>query len=72
MRDLRTDAVLVVSAGQICGIVTDRDLAVRVLAARRDPDATRLDRICSTVSTAGDPQPRSDPDATGATTGRRG
>ena len=31
----------------MCGLVTDRDLVVRVLAAGRDPRTTRLGEVCS-------------------------
>lgn len=39
--------VLVLRDGELCGIVTDRDLVVRVLAAGRDADETTLGEICS-------------------------
>jgi signal-transduction protein with cAMP-binding, CBS, and nucleotidyltransferase domain len=35
-----------------CGIVTDRDLVVRVLASGKDPKKTKLDSICSWDITA--------------------
>jgi CBS domain-containing protein len=38
-------SVPVVEDGELAGIVTDRDLAVRVLAKRRDPDTVILDEI---------------------------
>lgn len=38
-------SVPVVDDGELAGIVTDRDLAVRVLAKRRDPDTVILDEI---------------------------
>ena len=42
MREHGTGTVLVVSGGRFSGIVTDRDIAVHVLADDRDPMATRL------------------------------
>src|SRR5690554_7808375 len=38
-------AVVVQDAGRVVGIVTDRDLAVRVLAAGLDPDKTSLSDV---------------------------
>jgi CBS domain-containing protein len=39
--------VIVVRDGQICGVVTDRDIVVRVLAEGRDPNETQLSEVCS-------------------------
>ena len=39
--------VIVVRDGQICGVVTDRDIVVRVLAEGRDPNQTQLGEVCS-------------------------
>jgi CBS domain-containing protein len=39
--------VLAEEDGHLCGIVTDRDLVVRVMAAGRDPHVTTLGDICS-------------------------
>ena len=39
--------VLVLTDGRLSGLVTDRDITVRVLAENRDPQATRLGEICS-------------------------
>lgn len=39
--------VLVVTGGRLSGLVTDRDITVRVLAEDRDPLATRVGDICS-------------------------
>jgi CBS domain-containing protein len=47
MRDEAIGDVLVVDGDLFCGLVTDRDLVVRVLAADRDPRTTRLGEICS-------------------------
>ena len=40
-------AVLVVTDGNLSGLVTDRDITVRVLAENRDPVTTRVGDICS-------------------------
>jgi CBS domain-containing protein len=39
--------VLVLDDGQLCGMVTDRDIVVRVIAEGRDPETTALGDICS-------------------------
>ncbi|MGN6372024.1 MAG: CBS domain-containing protein [Solirubrobacteraceae bacterium] len=39
--------VLVMSKGSICGIVTDRDIAIRAVAHGVDPSTSRLGEICS-------------------------
>jgi CBS domain-containing protein len=39
--------VLVLDSGQLCGLVTDRDIAVRVLAENRDAETVRLGDICT-------------------------
>lgn len=48
MRDRSVGAILVLDADRQCvGIVTDRDLVLRVLAAGRDPDRTPLAQVMS-------------------------
>ena len=47
MRAASVGAVLVSDGGKLAGIVTDRDIAVRVVAQGRDPSTTRLADICS-------------------------
>jgi CBS domain-containing protein len=47
MKDQDIGDVIVVEGGQICGVVTDRDIVVRVLAEGRDPGQTRLGEVCS-------------------------
>src|ERR671929_1343938 len=42
MRDGDIGDVVVVENGTVAGIITDRDIAVRVVAEGRDPDATRV------------------------------
>lgn len=39
--------VLVLTDGRLSGVVTDRDITVRVLAEDRDPQATLVGDICS-------------------------
>jgi CBS domain-containing protein len=41
------DVVVVDNYDRLVGIVTDRDIVVRVLAERSDPSAVRLGEICS-------------------------
>ena len=47
MKDYGIGDVIVLDGGQMRGIVTDRDLAVRVLADGRDPQTTTLGEVCS-------------------------
>lgn len=47
MKERGIGTVLVLSGGRLTGLVTDRDIAIRVLAENRDPLTTRLDDICS-------------------------
>jgi CBS domain-containing protein len=42
-----TGTVLVLTDGRLSGLVTDRDITVRVLAESRDPRTTRIGDICS-------------------------
>ena len=48
MRGADVGDVIVLTAGRLCGILTDRDIVVRVVAAGRDPSATRVGDICTT------------------------
>jgi len=48
MRDRQIGSVLVRKNGNLCGIVTDRDLVVRCLADDIDPHAESLEKLCST------------------------
>jgi CBS domain-containing protein len=48
MRERGVGTVLVLTDGQLSGLLTDRDITVRVLAENRDPQTTRIDEICST------------------------
>jgi CBS domain-containing protein len=47
MRQDDIGGVLVEENGKPCGIVTDRDLVVRGIAAGKDPKATPLKEVCS-------------------------
>jgi CBS domain-containing protein len=48
MKDRGVGTVLVVAGGRLDGLVTDRDITIRVLAENRDPLTTRLGDICTT------------------------
>lgn len=39
--------VIVREGDKVCGIVTDRDIAIRVIAEGRSPSSTKLGEICS-------------------------
>ena len=45
MKERHVGAILVVERGRLIGIFTERDAVFRVLAARRDPLATRLSEV---------------------------
>ena len=47
MKEHGIGTVLVVTGGRLSGIVTDRDIAIRVLAENRDPRTTRVGDIAS-------------------------
>jgi CBS domain-containing protein len=47
MRDQDLGSVVVTNGGEVCGIVTDRDLAVRAVAAGRDPNETKVEEVCN-------------------------
>ena len=47
MKERGVGTVLVVSGGRLEGMVTDRDITIRVLAENRDPATTRLGDICT-------------------------
>jgi CBS domain-containing protein len=47
MRDDDIGAVIVVDRGEVTGIVTDRDIAVRAVAEGADPEATKVADVCS-------------------------
>jgi CBS domain-containing protein len=47
MRDAEIGDVIVLEHNQICGIVTDRDIVVRLVAEAQDPATTTLADLCS-------------------------
>ncbi|MFD5574864.1 CBS domain-containing protein [Streptomyces cadmiisoli] len=47
MRDEDLGAVLVIEHDELCGLVTDRDIVVRVLAEDKDPADTTAQSVCS-------------------------
>ncbi|HSJ93743.1 MAG TPA: CBS domain-containing protein [Gaiellaceae bacterium] len=47
LRDENVGSLPVVRDGRVTGIVTDRDLAIRVLAEGRDPGSTRVADVVS-------------------------
>ena len=47
MRDHDIGDVVVLDNGRLCGILTDRDIVVRALAAGCDPNRTSVGEICS-------------------------
>ncbi|MGW7463798.1 CBS domain-containing protein [Streptomyces xantholiticus] len=47
MRDENIGAVLVIDSGQLRGLVTDRDLTVRILVDSRDVSARTVGEACS-------------------------
>jgi len=48
MRDREVGDVIVVDQdGRVVGMLTDRDLAVRVVASGRDPHSTKVEEVCS-------------------------
>jgi len=47
MKEHGVGTALVLADGQLSGLVTDRDIAVRVLAENRDPGTTLVGEICS-------------------------
>lgn len=51
MRDARVGCVVVVRDGRVVGILTDRDLALRVVAEGRDPHATTVADIVTYEAT---------------------
>jgi CBS domain-containing protein len=47
MRDFDVGDVLVLDNGQVCGIVTDRDIVIRGIAGGNYPATVKLGEICS-------------------------
>jgi len=48
MGDMGIGDVVVTKDGRVCGIVTDRDITIRTVAAGQDPARTLVGDICST------------------------
>jgi CBS domain-containing protein len=48
MRDSDIGDVIIIEDGQVSGILTDRDIAVRAVAEGRDADSTPVSDICTT------------------------
>jgi CBS domain-containing protein len=55
MRAANVGAIVVEDNGRPCGIVTDRDIAIRAVADGRDPESTRIAEISSKDLTAVSP-----------------
>ena len=52
MRDREVGDVIVVDQdGRVVGMLTDRDLAVRVVASGRDPHSTKVEDVCTVFAT---------------------
>ena len=47
MRDDDIGDVLVMDGGRVCGILTDRDIVIRAIAAGGDPHAVTAGDVCS-------------------------
>src|SRR5215208_6345969 len=56
MRDNDIGDVIVVEDGQVTGIATDRDIAVRAVAEGREPDSTPVSEISTTGVQAIEPE----------------
>jgi CBS domain-containing protein len=60
MRDQGIGTILVRDGHRLCGVVTDRDIVLRAIAADRSPAATTLGAICSDrLVTVGPDEPAS-------------
>ena len=51
MRDGDFGDVVILEEGRLCGILTDRDIVVRVLATGDDPSSVRVGDVCSRILT---------------------
>lgn len=51
MREGDFGDVVVLEEGRLCGILTDRDIVVRVLATGDDPSTVRVGDVCSRILT---------------------
>ena len=55
MKQYGVGTVLLLTDGRLSGLVTERDITVRVLAENRDPRTTRIGDICSSELVVLDP-----------------
>jgi CBS domain-containing protein len=60
MRDEDAGALPVVEGGRLIGMLTDRDVVVRVVAEGRDPASTRVGEVASRRLVTVDPQQDAD------------
>ena len=56
MRDEDAGIVPIVEGDQLVGTITDRDIAIRVIAEGKDPQSTKVDEIASKQVVTIDPQ----------------
>ena len=56
MRDEDAGVVPIVDGDRLTGVLTDRDIAVRVVADGKDPSSTKVEEIASTNLVTIDPQ----------------
>lgn len=56
MREAQIGNVIVLDDGEVCGILTDRDIVVRGIAEGREPGRTRIADVCSRDLTAVSPE----------------
>ena len=47
MREADVGPLIVMKDGEVCGVVTDRDIAVRAVAEGKDPNTFPVGEICS-------------------------
>src|SRR5437764_12089959 len=57
MRDNDTGAIIIADGGDMRGLLTDRDIAVRAIAEGRSPDETTVGEISSTALVSLDRSP---------------
>lgn len=56
MRGEETGIAPIVEEGRLVGIITDRDIAIRVVAEGRDPSTTRVEEVASCDLVTIDPE----------------
>jgi CBS domain-containing protein len=56
MNEHRVGALVVVEEGRVVGMFTERDVLVRVVAERRDPEATRVGTVMTTAVVCSAPE----------------